>query len=165
MKERGPYFCDCGNHAWAILTKGFVSLISVEDASLFEDVWYAFVNQAGNIYAARRNKSKKSLYLHREILKPNGISEVDHVNRNGLDNRRFNIRPASKAQNAANRKKGKGVSLFKGVSLARRPYQMKKPWHATYRSTHLGYFATEEEASAAYMKAARAAFGDFARAA
>lgn len=164
MKNRGPFYCDCNDHAWGILTRGYITLVSPVDVFCLEYHWYAFINQSGNIYAARKPKKECTVYLHREIINPQDGLEVDHVNRNGLDNRRDNIRPASKAQNAANRKKGKGSSSFKGVYFAKRPRRLKRPWVAIFGRKPLGYFASEQAAAAAYFKEATKKFGEFARA-
>jgi hypothetical protein len=153
--------CCCGNHAWAPLTRGYVTFVSPEDAGLLEKKWHAFMNQAGNVYAARKNRMDGSTYLHRAILSfPNG-KEVDHKNLDGLDNRRENLRIASKSLNAANRRKCAGKLQFKGVYFTGR--SLTKPFIARINSKHLGYFETEEKAAAAYFEAAKAQFGEFAR--
>lgn len=167
--NRGPFFCHCGDHAWAILTRGFVTLVSPTDAPLLEERWYAFVNQAGNVYAGRsfpRGQMRQRGYLHRMISgDPEGL-EVDHKNLNGLDNRRENLREATKSENAANRRKHSGQFRFKGVRQIK-GRALKKPWlasiHKAGQYKHIGYFETELEAAEAYLKTARELYGDFAR--
>lgn len=84
---------------------------------------------------------------------------VDHVNHNGLDNRRSNLRPATKSQNSANsRPQTGGTSQYKGVYLVTRLNR----WAARIRGQHLGYFNDESEAARAYDVAATEAFGEFA---
>jgi len=158
---RGPFYCVCGDHTWAKLTRGFVTLVSPIDADNLLHNWYAFVNQSGNVYAARK-EPKHHYYLHRILMHPPTAMEIDHINRNGTDNRRGNLRLASKSENAMNRRKLGGSSRFKGVSFVVRPWPLKKPWRATFNNKTLGYFAAEEDAAEAYLQAARAAFGDFA---
>lgn len=70
-----------------------------------------------NIYAARWDtsfKPKKKIFMHREILGLDPISKmvVDHINHNGLDNRRDNIRVCTRSQNQMNRYKGKNTGYY-----------------------------------------------------
>jgi hypothetical protein len=93
--------------------------------------------------------------LHRFLVAPQGGSEVDHIDGNGLDNVRANLRLATRQQNAENIKQPTGSSQFRGVSW----YARGGKWHARLtkagRSIHLGYFAEELEA-ARVVAAARA---------
>lgn len=103
--------------------------------------------------------------LHRFILGLGpGELGVDHRNGDRLDNRRENLRPATDSQNQANRHKVRGVSRHKGVTW----YKRYGLWRARItvgdRERHLGYFDSEEAAAEAYNDAARACFGEFARA-
>ena len=83
---------------------------------------------------------------------------LDHVNGVGVDNRIENLRPATASQNMANRRRGRG-KYPRGVRLHRNGYR----WYAVCNREHLGMFDTMEEASAAYLSAAQAVYGDFAR--
>lgn len=103
--------------------------------------------------------------MHRLILgAPAGIG-VDHRNGDGRDNRRLNLRLATRTQNAQNRSKNrdKTSSRYKSVYARRR----KGPWYAQIRirgrNKHLGVFETEEEAALAYNRAAVEYFGEYAR--
>lgn len=94
--------------------------------------------------------------------------EVDHKNLKRDDDRFENLRPCTRAQNNANRALRKDKKLrIKGVSLRHRPKDRPYQAHITVekRFVSLGYFATAEEAGAAYALAAVARFGEFARAA
>jgi hypothetical protein len=92
-----------------------------------------------------------------------GVSRIDHRNRDGLDNRRENLRPATQSQNMANSRSRPGSSLFKGVSWIRRD----RRWYASimfnYRSISLGNYVSEIEAAKAYNAAAIRLFGEYAR--
>lgn len=159
------FHCECGDHSWSALTRGFVTLVSPEDAGFLDLKWHAFVNQAGNVYASRRSRRGLNGYLHRKIAGSTS-GEVDHKNHNGLDNRRQNLRPATKSQNAANRKRlrANSVSSFRGVRHAKR--KLRKPWTAAItchkKQIWIGYFATEIEAAAAYDRKALELFGSYA---
>jgi hypothetical protein len=89
----------------------------------------------------------------------------DHINRDGLDNRKRNLRPATHGENAFNKPKmkrrGISASNFKGVSLD------GGAWRAQItkggKTIWLGRFRNEEEAALAYDKAATDHVGEYAR--
>lgn len=87
--------------------------------------------------------------------------QVDHINGIRHDNRAVNLRAATNQQNQANRRSTSANGL-KGVTYDRR----KSKWIAqiTVNQVHkfLGLFNTREEAGAAYLAAARGAFGEYA---
>lgn len=111
-----------------------------------------------NLYEGDRHTT---VYMHKLLT---GWSRTDHANHDGLDNTRENLRPADSQQNGANRRASRGpkTSQYKGVSWSSR----YRKWHAQIRvdghTRHLGYFAVEEEAAAAYNTSATEAFGKFA---
>jgi HNH endonuclease/AP2 domain len=94
-----------------------------------------------------------------------GKPMIDHRDGDGTNNRLNNLRPATRSQNNANRRRPRdNTSGYKGVSLHRRPGK----WLATIgrngKRIYLGTFATPQEAHEAYRKEARKLFGKFARA-
>lgn len=109
--------------------------------------------------------------MHRVILGVASEKWIDHENRNGLDNRRENLRVATNRQNLQNSRKRSGtVSRFKGVSFDKH----YRKWQARIqactigpgghvRRVFLGSFDDEEDAARAYDAAALASFGRFAR--
>lgn len=121
-------------------------LIDQEDKKLLTSYsWY--IDKAKSIYTSYVRGRKKGhgysepIYLHRVVMKAKKGQIIDHINGNGLDNRKSNLRFATPAQNQANR-----VTQGVGVRHRERP----KPWQAYYsknnRFTHIGYFKTKEEA-------------------
>ncbi|AWI90260.1 Fis family transcriptional regulator [Methylobacterium sp. DM1] len=84
---------------------------------------------------------------------------IDHINGRRDDNRLSNLRCATRQQNAMNGRRRKRSGLKGAFWLPR-----QKVWHARICRQYLGSFDTEQEAHAAYMSAARAQFGEFARA-
>ncbi len=102
--------------------------------------------------------------MHRVIKGAKAGQSVDHVNGNGLDNRRSNLRLCAHAENLRNRKIHKNnKSGFKGV----RKRKESSLWRAEIRSNHkfyfLGNFHSAEEAAHAYDAAALKLHGEFAR--
>lgn len=86
--------------------------------------------------------------LHRFLLKPEKGLQVDHKNRNRLDNRRENLRECSPAQNNVNR--GPLVGTLKGVSFRPDTGKWRARIYAENKHVNLGHFTTEEEAIDAY---------------
>ncbi len=117
----------------------------------------------GDKYACRHDIiSGKKVYMHRIILNPTVGFEVDHINGNGFDNRRKNLRLCRRHQNAKNQGlKTTNTSGFKGVSKHR------KKWMAyidvNYKRTYLGHFNTKEEAAASYNSASKRLHKAFSR--
>lgn len=103
--------------------------------------------------------------MHRVIIEAPDEMFVDHINHNGLDNRRSNLRLATRSENTQNRRKisTKTRSRYKGLSLHK---ERRKGWSARIRvkgkSKFLGFFADEIEAGKAYDRAARKYHGEFA---
>ncbi len=101
--------------------------------------------------------------MHRVIMVPSAGLIVDHINQNGLDNRRANMRLCTQSENKRNRASRPGSSSqFLGVSRSKRSTK----WLATIRvggqHIHLGYHADEADAARAYDAAALEYFGQFA---
>lgn len=144
------------------LTRGLTTLIDDEDFDwLSQWNWHAHPTAGGNFYA--RKKRDGRVFLHNLLITaPDGL-RVDHRNANGLDNRRSNLRLATRQENGRNRKLGSNSrSGFKGVTWR----ADKEKWVASITTSdkrlHLGYFPDLREAAAAYDAAADAHFGEFA---
>ncbi len=133
------------------LTKGLYATIDEEDyeyVSRFK--WRAFNNGYTN-YAVRsdRASNRMSIYMHRELLgDPERPNQVDHINRNGLDNRRKNIRVVTPQENQRNKgpQKNNIYSLRQGVTY----HKLNKKWQAQMqidkKNVYIGSFSTEREA-------------------
>lgn len=149
------------------LTRGQVALVDDEDFErLNQFKWHVDPARDHTFYACRETPRPDSVkvYMHREILQVEPTSQVDHVDLNGLNNLRSNLRPATIAQN--NRNVGllkNNTSGFKGVSWETRSKRWKAAIAVDRRKKYLGLFRSPEDAAQAYDAAARTLFGEFAR--
>lgn len=116
-------------------------------------------------YARMTSRHKPSKYMHALVVgdaSPGMV--IDHVNGNGLDNRRSNLRFCSTRQNGMGRKPNRRAgSPFKGV----RKYNNGDKWKSAIKingiDVTIGVFDSEEEAALAYDERAEIEFGTFAR--
>lgn len=101
----------------------------------------------------------RKLLLHRLILSCDARSQVDHINHNGLDNRRSNIRICTLCQNSLNQRP-RGVGPYKGVTFYGRKFYAKITNNGITK--HIGAFHSLNEAASAWNDAAREIHGKFA---
>ena len=93
--------------------------------------------------------------------KPTG-KQIDHKDRDPLNNQLANLRPATRQQQRRNQTSRKHTSLYKGVSWAKREGKWRAAITIDRRQTSLGYFNDEQLAAKRYDRAARQHFGEFA---
>lgn len=120
--------------------------------------WY--LSKVG--YAARGETidgKRKTIYMHRQILQTPEDKEVDHINKNKLNNCRDNIRECSRRQNNANRKL-KSKTGFIGVEKKGNKYRAYIKGVA--KRISIGYFENLTDAAKAYNQEAIKLFGEFA---
>jgi hypothetical protein len=151
------------------LSQGKYAIVDPDDYErLSKYKWYALKCEQ-SFYAARNKYlkygKKKNVLMHREIINAPDNLFVDHINQNGLDNRKANLRLATKVQNTWNRIKTrrKTSSKYKGVSYQKRDRIWKAKIIINGRNKYLGSFQNEIDAAKAYDGAARKYFGEFAR--
>lgn len=141
------------------LTKDRVATIDDSDQDLVSKYNWTFDGR----YPATYINGKK-VRLHRLLLAPKPDELVDHINMNELDNRRSNLRLASKSQNMANRgNQVNNISGYKGVHKRKDTGRWQSYIKYQGKRIHLGYFATAEEAAYVYDQATIQLFGEFGR--
>lgn len=144
------------------LTQGKVALVDDADFDYLNQ-WKWYAQKDRNTFYAVRRDGKKRMKMHRVILGLDYDDKCvpDHIDLNGLNNQRYNLRIATKGQNSVNRPPTKNsVSRYKGVS------PMKKRWQVHIVKdgvqTYLGLYKSETEAAIAYNEAAKKLHGEFA---
>lgn len=162
-KNRGKYFAlvDDKDYDWLMQRNWYVAFYS------------------NNFYVIGL-KNKKQIKMHREIMRHHGLldesKQIDHKDRNGLNNQKYNLRNATHAENQRN-KKASGTSQYLGVhwhnvtikynskKFGLRKYHSSK-WRAAIningKTKHIGSFKNEQDAALAYNKAAIVYHGEFA---
>jgi len=156
--------CECGNHAFAPITRGYVALVSPEDISLFNYKWQADVNARTTRVGVRRTgprPERAHQHISRQICYAEPGQVVDHINRNPLDNQRENLRACSHQQNTWNSVGQRRSPLPKGVDKNEGRFRARIQLGGKYR--YIGNFATIEEATAAYIAEAKKHRGEYAR--
>src|SRR3990167_7117239 len=151
------------------LTQGEVAIVDDADYDyLSQWNWSLYRKTGRRSYYAQRSMPlpdgrKTTIQMHRHILSaPIGV-QIDHVNGNGLDNQRCNLRLCTHAENRRNMDAYRNcTSGYKGVHW----HRQRKKWRAVInyqkKSISLGLYKNKEEAAIAYDEAAKKYFGKFA---
>jgi len=137
------------------LTQNKKTIINEKDAHLADVYkWIAFKVPLKNrelFYASAYNpETQRNVYLHRLIINAKTGEEVDHINGNGLDNRRSNLRVGSHRQNQINRMVP-GSSKYPGVYYEKTKTLWRARAQIDGKSKSFGYFKDEKEAFKAYL--------------
>jgi hypothetical protein len=152
------------------LTRGQYAIVDIEDFDrLSKFKWHTGIN-GRDFYARRKVRSddtrpkKCFISMHREILNvPEGLF-VDHINHNGLDNRRANLRAATREQNSWNQRKklGNYTSRYKGVHFSKNMRRWEARLVYKGKEIPIGYFDDEVSAARAYDAKATELYGEYA---
>jgi hypothetical protein len=148
------------------LTQGLFAIVDDGDYEMLSKRnWFSMhARTAGKFYAATSDIERGGhLMMHRVLLGMANAKRplVDHINRNGLDNRRENLRLCTHMQNLWNASLSKRSKTgFKGVTVRYGGFGANIC--KNYKQIRLGSFTTPEAAARAYDRAARELFGEFA---
>ncbi len=149
------------------LTRGKYTIVDTDDFErLNKHKWFA-VKSTNTFYAGRTvhfGKKSISIRMHRQVIHLPDHLFVDHINHNGLDNRKANLRPATCAQNNYNRillRKSK-TSKYKGVNWKKEARKWIVRIGVNGKQKQVGYFKDEIQAAKAYDEAAKKYHKEFA---
>ena len=166
-KNRRQKTVDCGGRTERgrriKLSWGKYAIVDAEDYDRLSKYKWLALEKGRSLYAKTFHLNGKSLHMHRLIMNAPPHLVVDHINHDGLDNRKKNLRLCTHLENLRNARPSRGGSSeYKGVYwhkgskkfVAQIAFKAKRIW--------LGYFKNEIEAAKAYDKAAKKFFGEFA---
>lgn len=158
------------------LTQGKVALVDDEDYDLVSKYTWHSLKNGNTFYASRsvgcrKDKTKTTSSMHRLIMNfPKSPLKIDHINGNGLDNTRDNLRICTNSQNQMNsttKRGGNSSSHYKGVSWNKKSGKWKASIGITingqYKNIYIGMFLCEHKAAQVYNEVAVNYFGTFAK--
>jgi hypothetical protein len=147
------------------LTQGKFAIVDPDDyARLSKLKWYAG-GRGKLLYAKHTQKTNgkiEALLMHREVISVPDNMQVDHINHNGLDNRKANLRPVTPLQNMWNIRRKRGLSGFKGVTWDKREKKWKVQLPNKCKNVNIGCFDDPVEAAKAYDETVKKYRGQFA---
>lgn len=140
------------------LTRGYIAIVDAEDYDRLNAFLWGSHKDHDIVYAVRARSrfetdSGKWDKMHWAVIgKPKKGLMIDHINGNGLDNRKKNLRVVTNRQNCQNRHHATGVSKYPGVYYEKRTRKWIAQAQINGKNLYIGSFTTEELASDAYKR-------------
>ena len=139
------------------LTQGKFAIVDADDYEWLSQ-WKWCARKGTSAWYAIRNGDNR---MHRIIINTPSGMDTDHINGNGLDNRKCNLRMCSRSQHHYNRKPKKGK--YKGVNIGGYTNKWQARITVKGKRISLGYYKTKKDAALAYDNAAKKCCGNYAR--
>jgi len=136
-----------------ILTQGMKSLVDAED--------FDYLNRFNWVYHKAGYASRMSFFMHRIILGCKDGEHTDHIDRNGLNNKKSNLRKCTHGQNQCNKENWNKWG-YKGVWKNSRSGRFAVRIQKDHKQYHFGYFDTPHEAHEKYKIESARIHGEFA---
>lgn len=134
-----------------ILTKGYVAIVDDIDYDFLNKYNWHVTSKDSNFYAVRNGVSTEPTLVKMHNVLLNTSKLVDHINGNGLDNRRCNLREVTRSQNCLNSRKFKNSQFpYKGVRHNPKTNKFEARIQIEGKRRSLGNFNTLEEAAHSY---------------
>jgi hypothetical protein len=148
------------------LTQGKVAIVDDDDFDYLSQFKWCANKHGKTFYAERADYSHgkpKILYMHRVIIQTPSNMQVDHIDFNGLNNMKVNLRNCTHSQNIMNQRPNlNNSSKYKGVWWNKEKNKYHSQIRANQKRISIGYFTNEEDAAKAYDKIAKIYHGEFA---
>ena len=168
--EKKQLVFDIERTCWRVeLSQGLFALVDETDLEKVVKLnWHALADEHTHYAIAHvrtGGRYVRSWKMHRYLLEIDSPKLIiDHVNGNGLDNRRCGLRTCTNAENLRNRRvSSNSRSRLKGAYWCEQGQRWRSSVLEDGKQKHLGYFDTPEEAHAAYCAEAQKLHGDFFR--
>ena len=149
------------------LTQGMVAIVDDEDYErLNQFKWHCDGHGYAKRVTSRKNIQRKWIFMQYEIIGHPEIGlQLDHINRNPLDNRKKNLRICTVSQNQANSLiRSDNTSGRKGVSWSKQSNKWVAGIRYHGKRIYIGLYDDLDQAATAYYNAALELFGEFANA-
>lgn len=137
-------------------------MIDDEDLDRVNSLNWTVIIENGGVVSCINHEGGFSWTIGRFILNYRGLLEVDHVDRNPLNNQKHNLRIVTKSQNAINRSPAKGSSKYRGVYWKTANQKWMAQIKIKNKKHYIGIFDSEEKAALAYNVWAVEIHGEFA---